>query len=84
MLGAFGFVEGVALLFALLYEIERWLGEVELALLDQIAHIAKKESHDQRADMATVDIGISHNNDLAITQLLDVVFFAEVSAKRRD
>ena len=33
--------------------------------------------------MAAIDIGIGHDNNLAVAQLLNVVVFAEASAQRR-
>ena len=75
------FVKSVDFLFALLHLKQGRLSQIELAFFDQIPHIAKKEGHDQSADMATVDIGIGHDNDLAIAQFLEIVVLTETGAQ---
>ena len=53
-------------------------------MLDQFGHIAEKESQQQRADMGTVDIGISHNDDFMIPDFIEVKVFADAGTERCD
>ena len=52
--------------------IQRGHGGVDIAVLDQGAHIAEEEGQQQGADMAAVHIGICHDDDLVVAQLLHV------------
>src|SRR5437868_14387667 len=57
------FVFDVLLVLAPL-EPEQWrLGDVDVAALDQVAHLAIKESEKECSDMRTVDVGVGHDND---------------------
>ncbi len=49
--------------------VERRLRDVEMAALDELAHLAEEERQQQRADMRPVDVGVGHQNDLVIAQL---------------
>ena len=52
--------------------VERGLGDVDAALLDQLAHVAEDERQQQRADVAAVDVGIGHQDELAVAAFGDV------------
>src|SRR5215217_3578099 len=52
--------------------IERRLGDIEMAALDDLGHLPIEKGEQQRADMGAVDIGVGHNDDLVIAQLGDV------------
>ncbi len=54
---------------------ERRLSDVDAAVLDQLAEVAENERQQQRANVAAVDVGIGHQNELAIATLLDIFEF---------
>ena len=62
----------VDLLLALLHKIEWRSGQIYVSVLDQVDHITEEECQDEGGDVASVDIGIGHNDDLMITQLAEV------------
>jgi hypothetical protein len=65
--------------------IERRLGDIEVAALDQLRHLPVEEGQQQRADVGAVDVGVGHDDDLVVAQLLDVeVVAADAGAERRD
>ena len=64
--------------------IQRWDGGVDIAAVDERAHEAEEECQQQRADVAAVDIGIGHDDDLVIAELIDVKLIAQSGAERRD
>ena len=65
--------------------VERRLGDVEVAALDQLRHLPEEEGQQQRADMGAVDVGVGHDDDLVIAQLVDVeLVLADAGAERRD
>ena len=73
----------VALLLADLRAIKRRLRDIDMAALHELEHLAVKESEQQRADMRAVDVGVGHDDDAVIAQLLDVVLFlADAAAER--
>ena len=48
-------------------------------------HLAVEKGEQQRADMRPVDVGVGHDDDAVIAQLVDVVFvLAEAGSQRRD
>ena len=56
--------------------IERRLGDVDVAAIDQLAHLAVEERQQQRSDVGAVDVGVGHDDDLVVAQLVGVEFFA--------
>ncbi len=42
------------------------------AVGDHVGHVAHEEGEQQGADMGAVDIGVGHDDDLAVASLLDV------------
>ena len=48
------------------------MGDVEEAALHQFRHVATEEGEQQGADVGAVDVGIGHDHDLVVTDLLDV------------
>ena len=55
-----------------------------MALLDERTHEAEEEGQQQRADMAAVDIGIRHDDDLAVPELFEIKLVADACAERGD
>ena len=65
--------------------IERRLRDIEMAAFDQFAHLAEEEGQQQRADMRAVDVGVGHDDDLVVAQLVEVeIVAADAGAERRD
>ena len=74
----------VQLAAALLGLVQRRLGQVHVALVDQVGQLAEQEGQDQRADVRAVDVGVAHDDDLVVPQLLEVELLADAGADRRD
>ena len=56
-----------------------------MAALDQRPHLAEEEGQQQRADMRAVDVGVGHDDDLVVAQLVEVeVVAADAGAERGD
>ena len=53
-------------------------------MLYERPHEAEEERQKKRSDMAAVDIGIGHDDDLVIPELVEVEFVADAGAERRD
>ena len=81
----FQLVLEVLLLLTNLRFVQRWLRDVDVAALNEIGHLAIEEREQKRADVCTVDVGIGHDDDAVVAQLLDVVIvLAKACAHRRD
>ena len=52
--------------------VERRLRDVEIPVLDELGHLPVEEREKQRADVAAVDVGVGHQDDLVVAELLDV------------
>ena len=55
-------------------EVERWSGYVEVSFLDDAWHEAVEKRHDKGVDVRAIDVGIGHDDDLVVAQLVDVSF----------
>ena len=75
-------VAGVGGLAALGQAVERRLGKVEVALLDQARHLSIEEGHQQGGDVGAVDVGVGHDDDPLVTQLVGVELTAGAAAER--
>ena len=75
----------VSLRLALGHFVERRLRDVEVALFDQLGHLAVEERQQQRADVRAVDVCVRHDDDLVVAQLAQVeVVAADAGAERGD
>ena len=75
----------VIFLFALLDLVQRRLRDVDVSALDQVEHLPIEKSQQERADMRSIDVGVGHDDDAVITQLVRVVLvLAETCSQRRD
>ena len=61
----------VTLGFAARDLIERRLRDIEIAAVDDLAHLPVEEGQQQRADMGAVDVCVRHYDNLVIAQLVD-------------
>ena len=85
LVGEFALVADVALGFAALHAIERRLGDVDVAALDELLHVAEEKSEEQGADVAAVDVGVGHENDFVIAKLAGVeIVLADAGAEGGD
>ena len=49
-----------------------------------VLHLAEEEGEQQRADVAAVDVGVAHQDDLVVADLGDVELLADAGADGRD
>src|SRR6266542_4297258 len=61
----------VVLLLPLRHAIERRLRDVEVARFDQLGHLAIEESQQKRPDVRPVHVGVRHQDQLVIADVLD-------------
>ena len=65
--------------------VERRLGNIEMAALDHLRHLPIEEGEEERADMCAIDVGVRHDDDLVVAQLVDIeIVAADTGAKRGD
>ena len=62
----------VDVLLAAPHAVERRLRDVEVAPLEDLRHLPVEEREQQRPDVAAVDVGVGHQDDLVVAELLDV------------
>jgi hypothetical protein len=62
----------VQLFLAGLDLVQRRLGDVDVAALHQLGHLAVEEGQQQRADVRAVHVGVGHDDDAVVAQLGDV------------
>ena len=63
---------------------ERRLRDVDIALVDERAHVAVKERQQERGDVVPVRVGVHQQDDLVVAQLRHVEVLAEPAAERVD
>src|SRR5262249_8199481 len=64
--------------------VERRLGDEEMPAIDDVAHLTVEERQQQRADVRAVDVGIRHDDDLVIAQLVWIELLADPGSERGD
>ena len=75
----------VHLVLALLDLVQRRQADVDVAALDQLGHLAVEERQQQRTDVRAVHVGVGHQDDAVVAQLVRVVFvLADAAAQRGD
>src|SRR5215218_1477045 len=79
-----GLLLDVSLVAALLELVQRRLGDVDVARLDQILHLAEQQGEDQRADVRPVHVGVRHEDHLVVAGPLQVELVADPRANGRD
>ena len=69
-------VDGALALFDL---VERRRGDVHVAVLNEVLHVAEEEGEDERFNVAAVHVGVTHDDNLVVAELRHVeralVFF---------
>ena len=64
---------------------QRRLRDEDVPALDERRHLTVEERQQQRADVRSVDVGVRHDDDAVVAQLLDVeILGADAAAERRD
>ena len=63
-------VAGVLRHVALGQAVERRQREEEVAVVDELRHLAEEEGHQERGDVRAVDIGVGHDDDALVAQRL--------------
>ncbi len=64
--------------------VERRDGDVDVAGLDELLHLAVEERQQQRPDVRAVDVGVGHDDHAVVPQLLDVELVADATADGGD
>src|SRR5258707_7221822 len=64
--------------------VERRLRDEEMAAVDDLAHLAIEESQEQGADVSAVHVGVGHDADFVIAQLISIELVADAGAERGD
>ena len=75
-------VAGIKNLAAVREPIERRHREIEMAVVDELRHLPVEEGDEQRRDMGAVDVGVGHDDDAAVAQILVAVMHAGAAAER--
>ena len=52
--------------------VEGRLGDVDVAPVEEAAHLAVEEGEEERADVGAVHVGVGHDDDLVVAGLVDV------------
>src|SRR3990172_512597 len=71
-------------LLAVLDAVQRRLGDVQVAAVDQVAHVAEEEGEVEGADVGAVYVGVGHDDDAVVTELGGVELLAETGAEGGD
>src|SRR5690606_27359945 len=66
------FRPAIAFFLTFLNQIKRRQRDVDITLLDQVAHIAEEEREDERPDVAAVHVRIGHDYDLVIAEFIEI------------
>ena len=77
-------VTGVGDLGALRQLVERRHGQVEVTFVDELWHLAIEKCHQQRGDVGAVDVGVGHDDDLVVAQVLLAIGGTSAAAQRLD
>jgi len=74
----------VELFLPLLDPVERRLRDVEVAALHDLGEVPVEEREQQRADVAAVDVGVRHDDDPVVADLVDVLLLLDAAAEGGD
>ena len=73
-------VFNVLFLFAFLHFVQRRLGNIDVAALDDLRHLTIEEGQQQGTNVRAVDVRIGHDDDAVIAQFVRVVLIAADAA----
>ena len=79
----FLFVVGVEELLSPLDLVQRRHGDVHVAALQELPHVAEEECQEKGPDVRAVHVGIRHDDDLPVAELGDVELGAHPRARAR-
>ncbi len=72
-------------MFASCQFVERGLCDINVASLNELRHLSEKERQQQRADVRTIDVCVSHDDDAVVAQLIRIKFvLADAAAQGGD
>src|SRR5690606_12033881 len=63
--------------------VERWHSQEEMTVVDELRHLLVEERDQQRRDMRAVDVGVGHDDDALVAQVLVPVLGARTDAERQ-
>src|SRR5215207_937108 len=72
------------LALAVLQLVERRLGDVDVAGLDQLRHLPVEEGEHQRSDVRAVDVRVRHQDHLVVARLPEVELVVDAGPDRGD
>ena len=64
--------------------VERGSGQVDATEFNQGCHVAEEEGQQQGDDVLAVHVGIGHEDDLVVAELIDIEFFTKTGAQGAD
>ena len=79
-----GLLLEVELALAVLGPVERRLGDVDVALLDQLRHLPVEEGQDQRPDVGAVDVRVGRDHELVVAGVLERELLVHAGPDRGD
>jgi hypothetical protein len=62
----------VQVLLALAHAVERWLRDEQMPLLDELVHLSVEEREQQGTDVRAVHVGVRHDDDGVVAELVEV------------
>ena len=75
----------VGFLLALFHLVQRRLGNIDMAPLDEFRHLPVEEGEQQGANMGAIHVRIRHDDDAVVTQLVRIEFLpADTAAQSRN
>src|SRR5690606_33289014 len=77
------FALDVLLLLAAFDLVQGRLSNKDVATFDNFRHLTEEEGQQQRTNVRTVDVGVGHDDDAVVTQLVRVELFAANTAAQR-
>src|SRR5271155_2433485 len=65
--------------------VQRRLSDENMTALDELRHLAVKEGKQKRPDMGPVHVGVGHDDDFVVAQLIGIDLLpSDAGAKRRN
>ncbi len=75
------FITRISDLSALAQAEKRRNCQIEMAVADQVGHFLIEECDEQRCDMCAIDVGIGHDDDAIIAQIVFSIILARTTAE---